>query len=116
MGSRYAELADCADPILAVTPENLDAAEQWVDGELWKRGINPALLVLPNERLKTLAVTWAKSLAAEDGGIGQDSPLVKKSERLQKTALLLASQLTKESLGIAAATGSGFGFISLGRG
>lgn len=112
----YAELADCVDPILAVTPENLDAAEQWVDGELWKRGINPAEVTLPNERLKTLAVTWAKSLAAEDGALGEDSPLVKKSERLQKTALLLASQLTKDALGITAVTGSGFGYINVGRG
>ncbi len=118
MASIYAQLDDCTDSLITVSQDNLDAADSWVDGELFKRGINPADVTLPNERLKTLAITWAKSLAADDGAMGADSPLVKRAERLQKTALLLAGQLTRESLGIAlpTSTGSGYGSITLGRG
>ncbi len=113
----YATFDDCIDPSVTVTQENLDAADSWVDGELYRRGITPSDVVLPSARLTALAATWAKSLAAADGDMG-DGPLAKKAASLQKTALLLAGQLTRESLGLALPTssGAGYGSITLGRG
>lgn len=119
MASKYAQLTDCTDPVIVVTQTHLDDADVYVDGELWGRGINPTAITLPNDRLKTLAVNWAKRLAAIEGAIGGDnSPLIDRAKEYQKTAEILAKQLTHESLGVAVVvSGSGgCGTVVIGRG
>jgi hypothetical protein len=116
VASIYAQIADCVDPSVTVTQANVEEADVYVDGELWAHGINPADVMLPNARLKTLAVTWAIRLAAIQGAIGENSPLIDKAKEYQKTADLLAKQITRESLGLSVATSSGYGSITLGRG
>lgn len=118
MPSNYAQIDDCIDPSVTVSQANLEEADVYVDGVLWERGINPADIVLPNARLKTLAATWAVRLASIQGAIGENSPLIAKAREYQKTAELLARQITRESLGIAvvSGSGSGYGTVTLGRG
>lgn len=117
MASKYAQIADCHDPAVTVEDADLQQADVYVDGVLWERGINPADVLLPNDRLRTLAVTWAIRLAAIQGATGDNSPLFDKAKEYQKTADLLAGQITRESLGLAAPAGSGgYGTVTLGRG
>ncbi|MGZ8171808.1 MULTISPECIES: hypothetical protein [Methylobacter] len=116
MASKYAQVDDCIDPSVTVTQANVEEADVYVDGELWAHGINPADVTLPNARLKTLAVTWAIRLAAIQGAIGDNSLLMDKAKEYQKTADLLARQITRESLGLAVAASAGYGSITLGRG
>ncbi|MDP1664133.1 MAG: hypothetical protein Q8L79_03325 [Methylobacter sp.] len=116
MASKYAQIADCIDPSVTVTQVNVEEADVYVDGELWAHGINPDDVTLPNARLKTLAVTWAIRVAAIQGAMGDNSLLIDKAKEYQKTADLLAKQITRESLGLTVAVGAGFGSITLGRG
>ena len=95
----------------------MESADVYVDGVLWSRGIDPADVTLPNAQLKTLAVTWAIRLAAISGNMGENSPLVSKSREYEKNAGILAGQITRESLGLAAVSGSGgYGTVVIGRG
>lgn len=117
MASKYAQTTDCVDPSVTVSQVNVEEADVYVDGVLWEHGINPADVTLPNARLKTLAVTWAIRLAAIQGAIGENSPLIDKAKEYQKTADLLSKQMTRESLGLAPIAGSGgYSTVVLGRG
>lgn len=116
MPSKYAQIADCADSSVTVTQKNVDDADVYVDGVLFERGINPVDVVLPSARLTTLAATWAIRLAAIEGAIGENSPLIAKAREYEKTASQLAGTLSRESLGLSVPTGAGFGNVILGRG
>ncbi len=117
MASKYAQISDCKDPMATPSQDNMEEADVYVDGVLWSRGINPADVTLPNAQLKVLAVTWAIRLASIQGAVGENSPLIDKAIEYQKTAGLLASQITRESLGFTAPAGSGgYGTVTLGRG
>jgi len=117
MASKYAQTTDCVDPAVTVTQANVEDADVYVDGVLWERGIDPADVTLPNDRLKTLAATWAIRLAGIQGAMSDNSLLMDKAKEYQKTAELLAKQITRESLGLAAVAGSGgYGTVTLGRG
>jgi len=119
MASVYAQIDDCKDPSVTVSQENLDEADTYVVGVLWSRGINPANVTLPNAQLKALAVTWATRLACIQGSMGDNSPLKDKAREYLKNAETIESQITHESLGLAATTGSsagsGYGTVRLGR-
>lgn len=115
MASKYAQIGDCQDPSVTVTQANVEEADVYVDGVLWERGIDPDLITLPNARLKTLAVHWAIRLAAIQGAIGENSPLIDKANAYQKTASLLANQITRESLGVSVSGSSGYATVTLGR-
>jgi hypothetical protein len=117
MASKYAQITDCVDPSVTVSQANVDEADVYVDGVLWERGINPDDVTLPHARLTALAATWAIRLAAIQGALFDNSLLMDKAKAYQKTAELLARQITRESLGLAAVAGSGgFGTVTLGRG
>ncbi len=117
MASKYAQISDCKDPLATPSQDNMEEADVYVDGVLWSRGINPADVILPNAQLKVLAVAWAIRLAAMQGATGADSPLLDKAEKYKANAKLLESQITRESLGLAAVTGAGgYGTVVLGRG
>lgn len=114
--AKYATLLDCADPAVTVTDQNLNDADVYVDLQLNARGFAVASIVLPNTTLTTIAVTWAKRLAAIEGAIGEKSPLIEKAVQLEKTAKTLVALLTRESLGLTNDTGAAFGQFTIGRG
>lgn len=113
--ARYAVLTDCTDPALAVDNGHLAKADAWVDGQLRAHGINPADIVLPQALLTDLAAAYAQQQAAIEQS-RDDGVLMTKAREYRQMAAQLASLLTREALGIAAPTGSGFGFFTLGRG
>lgn len=114
--ARYALLTDCTDPSVAVTAMHLDGADVYVDGQLWTRGIDPVGVALPNATLTKLAATWAIQLAAVEGAIGENSPLLDKAKQYRVIAESIAKGITRESLGLTIAAGSGFGGVIIGRG
>ncbi len=117
MASKYAQVGDCKDPLAIPSQDNMEEADVYVEGVLWARGINPADVTLPNAQLRVLAVTWAIRLAAIQGATGQESPLMDKAEKYKANAKLMEEQITRESLGLPAPTGSGgYGTVALGRG
>lgn len=113
--AKYAALVDAADPALRVTEQHLLDADVYVDATLARYGIAPADVGLPNPLLTALAAAWAKRLAAIDGVVDEDSPLLKKARLYEGTALALESKITREGLGLAAPAGSGFRQITVGR-
>lgn len=112
--AKYVTKFDISDPSLVITDTHCDEADVFVDGQLWQRGIDPADVSLPNNLLTQIAGKWAKRQAANDGAIGEDSPLWKKAAAFEKDALQLVNSLNKKSLGIT--TSATFGSITLGRG
>lgn len=114
--ARYAQLTDCTDPSITVTETHLDAADVYVDSELWARGINPVGVALPNATLTKLAATWAIQLASVEGAITDNSPLIDKAKQYRIIAEAIAKGITRESLGLTITAGSGFGNVRIGRG
>ncbi|OQW74859.1 MAG: hypothetical protein BVN35_09600 [Proteobacteria bacterium ST_bin11] len=116
--AKYCTLADCADPVVAVTNEHLEGADVYVDLALGTAGISPvdaASITLPNAILKAVAVAWAKRLAAIDGSMGDNSLMIDKANQYKTSADMLAKQLNRAALGLAEPTNGGFGSITLGR-
>ncbi len=112
--SKYVSVFDIADPALAITESHTQAADVFVDAQLWQHGINPADVVLPHALLTELATLWAKRQAATEGAIGENSPLIDKARAFERDAMRLAGTLTRQSLGIV--TTDSFGSVQLGRG
>lgn len=112
--AKYVTPFDISDPSLQITDAHCDAADVFVDGQLWERQIDPADVTLPNELLTTIAGYWAKHQAANEGAIGEDSPLFKKAAIFEKDAMRLVNSLNRKSLGIASA--NAFGSVTIGRG
>jgi len=114
--AKYALLADALDPALTVEERHLDKADVFVDALLHERGIDPEAVTLPLALLTELAVAHALRLAAIEGAIGDNSPLIAKAREYEKTAALLAKSLSREALGLAVVSGAGYGNVVLGRG
>ena len=110
------DAAKLADPSVTVTETHLIAADIYVDLSLRERGINPSAIVLPNPVLSEIASIWAKRLAAIEGSITENSPLIDKANQFEKSANGLVEKLSRESLGVAVPVGTAFGQITLGRG
>ena len=118
--AKYADLTSDVsdDPAISVTEDHLAQADVFIDLSLAERGFTQAEidgLTLPITALTTIAVAWAKRLACIDGAIGEQSPLLDKAKQFEKTAQILVSKLTRESLGIEALDTSGFGFFGIER-
>ena len=116
--ARYADVADCTDPAITVTDQHLLQADSDVDGDLRKLGLTTAdiaALTLPNAQLTALAVAYASRVAALDGAIGEQSPLLDKARQYATLARERAARLTREALGLDAPTG-GYGTVEIGRG
>ncbi|WP_020160521.1 hypothetical protein [Methylobacter marinus] len=112
----YVNAADIDDPSFVITEEHCKGADVFVNLSLRERGFNPADITLPNAVLTEIATYWAKRLAAIEGAIGDDSPLIAKAREFEKDAKTLVGKLTREALGITVPTGTAFGQITLGRG
>lgn len=105
-----------ADPSFTVTDVHLLAADIYVDLSLRERGFNPADVVLPNAVLSEIASNWAKRIAATEGAIGENSPLITKAREFEKNANTLVAKLNREALGLVVPAGVAYGQITLGRG
>jgi hypothetical protein len=114
--ARYLTLGDAVDPALTFDERILSKADVAVDAALRERGINPADVTLPQAVLTELAVNYACRIAAIEGAIGENSPLIAKAREYEKSAALLAQSISRESLGLTVTAGSGFGTVTLGRG
>jgi hypothetical protein len=112
----YVDAVDLSDPALTITEKHCASADVFVNAELRKRGIDPADLTLPIDLLTEIAGNWAKRVAAIDGSIGDDSPLIAKAKEFDKDARLLASSINREALGLTVPTGAGYGNVVVGRG
>lgn len=113
--ARYGDLTSAVDPSLVVTEENLLEADVDVDAALWERGINPDSVSLPQALLTNLANKYALRAAANNGAIGENSPLIAKAKEFERDAARLAKGISRESLGLTVEPGSGFGTVTLGR-
>jgi hypothetical protein len=115
--AKYAAPQDAYDPALQVKGQHLADADVYVDATLNRRGIDPSEVGLPNPLLTAFAAAWAKRLAAIDGVVDQDSPLLKKASLYEATAKALESTLTRHALGLDNPSGSGGlpGSIKIGR-
>jgi len=115
--ARYAQLTDTQDPMLTnVAERHLLSADSYVDGVLREKGIAVADVVLPKPLLTDLAANWALRLAAIEGGMGDNSPLIDKAKQYEAIANTLAKLVGRDALGIAAPIGTSFGVVTLGRG
>jgi len=111
--SKYLDLANVSDPSLVISEDHLAGADVYVDAKLWGLDINPDTIALPNARLSEIAMHWAKYLAADEGAISEDSPLVKKARNFKDNAELLSETLSRKSLGIV--DNNEYGNVILGR-
>jgi hypothetical protein len=116
MATKYVTYTSLSDPALTITEAHCASADVFVDAELRKRGIDPDDLTLPLSLLTEIAGNWAKRVAAIEGAIGDDSPLIAKAKEFEKNANLLASGISREALGLVVPTGAGYGNVVLGRG
>lgn len=114
--ANYAELTDAIDPALAFEERHLTKADVFVDAALQARGIAPGDITLPNALLTELCLLYAGRIAAIEGAIGDNSPLIAKAREYEKSAALLSATLSREALGLTVASGAGFGSVILGRG
>jgi hypothetical protein len=114
--AKYAALTDASDPALTLTATHLLKADVVVDAALRERGINPSDVTLPKALLTELAINYACRIAAIEGAIGENSPLIAKAREYERSAELLAKSISREALGLPVASGSGFGSVVLGRG
>jgi hypothetical protein len=112
----YSALTDIKDPAIAVTEAHLVGADALVDGTLRNKQIDPDDLTLPIPLLTKLAVAMASREAAIEGAIGENSPLIAKAREYERTIAALEKLISREALGLSYPTGSGFGFVTLGRG
>lgn len=114
--AKYATTSDAVDPALVIEERHLLKADVVVDALLHERGIDPADVTLPQALLTELAVNHACRIAAIEGAIGEDSPLIDKAKQYEKSAKLLAQTISREALGLTVEPGAGFGNVVLGRG
>jgi hypothetical protein len=115
--ANYATLDDAAgDPALTIDEIILSRADVAVDADLRERGINPSDVTLPQALLTQLAVNHARRIAAVEGSLGDNSPLIPKAREYEKSARQLAASISREALGLTVATGAGFGNVVIGRG
>lgn len=115
--ARYAALTDISDPALTVTESHLVQADAEVDGDLAARGYTPTEitgLVLPDVALTLLAVAHACRIAALEGAIGENSPLMDKAKQYASLAKERAGRLTRSALGLTEPSG-GYGSVEIGR-
>lgn len=113
----YYALSPYGDPALSNLNEaHCLSADVFVDLQLRARGFDPSFITLPNAALTAIAEAWAKRLAATEGALGEDSPLIAKAREYEKTALTLVNLLTRESLGLSVVGVASFGSATLGRG
>jgi len=114
--ANYATLLDVSDPALTIEERHLLKADVAVDAALRERGIDPALVTLPQALLTELAVNHACRFSSIEGAIGENSPLIAKAREYKTTIDMLEKSISREALGVAVASGSGFGNVILGRG
>jgi ABC-type cobalamin transport system permease subunit len=112
--ARYATLNDAVDPSLFVLERHLLKADVYVDAKLIERGIALTELTLPIALLTEIAATWALRMAAIEGAIDVNSPLISKAREYEKTAETLVKSISREALGLTQAA-SGFGSFTIGR-
>ena len=113
----YSTVTTLVDPALSnLSEDHCLGADVFVDLQLRARGFDPALVILPNAALTAIAEAWAKRLAATEGALGEDSPLIAKAREHEKTALTLVNLLTREGLGLSVVGVASFGTVTLGRG
>lgn len=112
--AKYATPADCSDPMLSPTEEDLAGADVALDAVLHGRGIDPATLVLPQPLLTQLAVYYALRLAAIKADVDGTSAMATRAARYQSLWDQAQRGLTRAALG-AAETGAGYGTVVLGR-
>ncbi|TAN52011.1 MAG: hypothetical protein EPN21_05095 [Methylococcaceae bacterium] len=111
----YATLGDCADDLLTVTEAHLDGADGYVNGLLWSKNIDPAVVPAGSQALKDIAVAWARMLACNDGAIGEGELLVKRAAKYKEQVDTLSALVSRNSLGVPVNSGGGLGSISIGR-
>jgi hypothetical protein len=116
MPTKYVTYTALSDPALTITESHCASADVYVDAKLRERGIDPADLTLPIALLTEIAGNWAKRVAAIEGAIGDDSPLIAKAKEFEKNAALLLTGISRESLGLTVPDGAGYGNVVLGRG
>jgi hypothetical protein len=114
--AKYSVLSAVNDPALVVTEAHLTRADAIVDSQLMALAINPADLTLPQAILTEQATCQALRIAAIEGAIGDNSPLIAKAREYEKQAAMLVGSITREGLGLNVSTGSGYGMVKLGRG
>ena len=98
--SDYIQPSELKDPTFDVTEAHCLAADDYVNSQLWKKGIDPQEITLPSKLLSRIAGYWAKREAAIEGAIGEDSPLLRKAVEFQTNAEKLVSTIGKKSLGL----------------
>jgi len=119
--ARFADSADCVDPLVFVEEAQLEAADRTILALLRNKGVDPDE-VTGDEGLgllRDLAVAFASAdAAAKSAHDGGESVLWAKQRWYTETATRLAQRVARESLGLAAAGSgaSGFGSIGVGRG
>ena len=113
--AKYVLAADLYDPSLVISESHTLAADVFVDMALQTAGINPGDVTLPNAMLTEIASNWAKRVAAIEGAIGENSPLIAKAREFEKNATMLAEKLSRSALGISTATTAGYSSFKIGR-
>jgi hypothetical protein len=116
MMAKYVNAIDLSDPSLTITEAHAEAADIDVDAALRERGIDPADLTLPIPLLTQIAGYFTKRHAANEGAIGDDSPLIDKAKAFEKDALRLLRGISRDALGLPVPAGAGYGNVILGRG
>lgn len=113
---KYVNATDLSDPTVAITEKHVASADVYVDARLRERGIDPADLTLPIDLLTEIAGNWAKRVAAIEGAIGENSPLIAKAKEFEKDATTLLAGISREALGLTVPAGAGYGNVVIGRG
>jgi len=113
--AKYSELTDYTDPALSMNESFLDAADVFIDAQLFERGINPADVVLPQMLLTQISINWAKRLACIEQARDENSPLIPKAREYEKTVNALLVSLNRTALGVPFPTGTSYAGFSAGR-
>jgi len=118
--AKYSQAVEIEDGFLTLTEQQAQAADIFIDSQLWERGIDPAVVGLPQPLLTEIARLWTKRQAAIEGAVGENSPLLDQAKQFELDALRLVNTISFSALGLstsnitAGVTGSSS--ITLGRG
>ena len=109
----YCTVDDCIDTAFVTEQRHVDEGNMYVDVVLSERGIKAADITGTPALLTAIAANYAKRLAALEGAIGENSPLIDKAKQLKTTLEMLEKGVTKAAFDIVSE--SGYGAIAIGR-
>lgn len=98
--AKYANLDDATDPALTVEERHLRKADVYLDAELFKRGFNPADLLLPIPVLTEIAALMALQLACIEQPLSENAQLKEKCLEYERLSKMLLESVTFDGLGI----------------